>query len=191
MSMDLPFGRALRRRGRRVDSGANFGGDGGLAGERPPLGLGNVPRAALADPNEEPRAVKGSPVSHTLADLGNREIGSIGSRGNKTAERRSGAAKRRALRKGDPMNNHRLPLVLALTLVVLALAVTAGAYPAGEATASIQILSPDNHAVLDAGESYALEYAITLGPKDDHFHVWVDGERSPGIHDLKGSYRLP
>jgi hypothetical protein len=88
------------------------------------------------------------------------------------------------------MKNHRLPLVLALTLV-LALAVTAGAYPAGDATASIQILSPDNHAVLDAGESYALEYAITLGPKDDHFHVWVDGERSPGIHDLKGSYRLP
>lgn len=90
---------------------------------------------------------------------------------------------------------NRLPLVLALlVLVVLILAGTSLAgegYPAGEASPKIQILSPADHAELDAGESYALEYSVTLGPRDDHFHVWVDGDRSPGIHDLKGSYRLP
>jgi hypothetical protein len=80
--------------------------------------------------------------------------------------------------------------VLVLPLLVLALAMSAFAADAPGA-ASIQILKPADNARLDAGESYSLDYQITLGPGDDHFHVWVDAERSPGIHDLKGTYRLP
>jgi len=83
------------------------------------------------------------------------------------------------------MKTHRFGLILFL-LVLLASA----AFAAPSAS-SVQILSPADHAQLDAGESYPLEYAVVLGSGDDHFHVWVDGERSPGIHDLKGTYRLP
>jgi hypothetical protein len=84
------------------------------------------------------------------------------------------------------MKAYRLTLALSLILA-------AGAYAAATpaTSASIQILKPADHAQLDAGESYPLEYAVVLGPGDDHFHVWVDGERSPGIHDLKGTYALP
>ena len=82
----------------------------------------------------------------------------------------------------------RLVLSLALLLCIPALAASAPAAPGG---AGIKILTPADGAQLDAGESYPLHYEIALGPGDDHFHVWVDGDRSPGIHDLKGSYRLP
>jgi hypothetical protein len=84
----------------------------------------------------------------------------------------------------------RRPVLVLLPLLVLALA--ASAFAAGQpGGASIQILKPADQAQLDAGESYPLEYQIALGPGDDHFHVWVDDERSPGIHDLKGTYMLP
>jgi len=57
--------------------------------------------------------------------------------------------------------------------------------------ASITILSPKDGASLDAGESYPLEYAVAPSPGGDHFHVWVDGERGPGVHTPKGKYDLP
>ena len=57
--------------------------------------------------------------------------------------------------------------------------------------ASITIVSPKDGAVLDAGESYGLEYVVVPGPGGDHFHVWVDGERGPGVHTTKGTYSLP
>jgi hypothetical protein len=82
---------------------------------------------------------------------------------------------------------------VALSLLVLALAASASTALAADkpGAADIQILKPADQAQLDAGESYPLDYLITLGPGDDHFHVWVDAERSPGIHDLKGTYMLP
>jgi hypothetical protein len=83
-----------------------------------------------------------------------------------------------------------LRLAIALSLLVLALGVSVFAAEAPHG-ASIQILKPADQAQLDAGESYPLDYQVTLGPGDDHFHVWVDAERSPGIHDLKGTYMLP
>jgi hypothetical protein len=91
------------------------------------------------------------------------------------------------------MNTRNRLSALLLTLAALpTLASTSlAASPAAPAKPSIQIVSPADHAQLDAGESYPLEYRVTLGPGDDHFHVWVDGERSPGIHDLQGTYRLP
>lgn len=79
-------------------------------------------------------------------------------------------------------------------LVVLALAVVlatpAFALAAKEA-ASIQILSPADGAQLDAGEVYPLQYAVVPGPGGDHFHVWVDAERGPGVHERQGAYQLP
>ena len=92
------------------------------------------------------------------------------------------------------MKIHRLALASFLLLVVLAVgAVAAHAlYDASDAKgASIQIVKPADHANLDSDEAYPLDYQIVLGPGSDHFHVWVDAERGPGIHDLKGTYMLP
>jgi hypothetical protein len=87
----------------------------------------------------------------------------------------------------------RSVLVLFLSVLFISmLSLAASAFAADAAgKASIQILKPADQAQLDAGEAYPLEYQVTLGPGDDHFHVWVDGDRSPGIHDLKGTYMLP
>jgi len=74
--------------------------------------------------------------------------------------------------------------LLATLLLAMPLAVRAD-------QASITILSPKDGATLDADETYPLEYEVVTGPGGDHFHVWVDGERGPGVHDLKGKYALP
>lgn len=79
-------------------------------------------------------------------------------------------------------------LLLALAASAFAAAPSAAA-PKG--AASIQILKPADHADLDSDEAYPLDYQVALGPGDDHFHVWVDADRSPGIHDLTGTYMLP
>ncbi len=84
----------------------------------------------------------------------------------------------------------RRPVLVLLFLLIPALTLSAFAANAS-GKASIQILKPADQAQLDADESYPLDYQITLGPGDDHFHVWVDNDRSPGIHDLKGTYMLP
>lgn len=84
----------------------------------------------------------------------------------------------------------RRPVLVLLFLLIPALALSAFAAGA-PGKASIQILQPADQAQLSANEAYPLEYQITLGPGDDHFHVWVDNDRSPGIHDLKGTYTLP
>lgn len=57
--------------------------------------------------------------------------------------------------------------------------------------ASIKILSPKDHEQLEADETYQLEYEVDPGPGGDHFHVWVDKDRGPGVHDQKGKYTLP
>jgi hypothetical protein len=57
--------------------------------------------------------------------------------------------------------------------------------------ASIQVLSPTDRAQVEAGEEYPLTYKVTLGEGEDHFHVWVDDRRGPGVHDTKGVYTLP
>ncbi len=79
------------------------------------------------------------------------------------------------------------------SLLLLAVAVTAfaAAPSTPKGAASIQILKPADHADLDSDEAYPLDYQVAMGPGDDHFHVWVDADRSPGIHDLKGTYMLP
>lgn len=57
--------------------------------------------------------------------------------------------------------------------------------------ASIKILAPVDGAHLDAGEEYPLNYEVVVGKGGDHFHVWVDGKRGPGIHSTSGKYTLP
>jgi hypothetical protein len=78
-----------------------------------------------------------------------------------------------------------LAFALAAALAVPGLALRA------EEKASVQILSPQDGARLDAGESYPLQYAVVPGPGGDHFHVWVDADRGPGVHDRQGTYQLP
>lgn len=57
--------------------------------------------------------------------------------------------------------------------------------------ASINILSPSDNTRLDAGEEYPLAFEVSLGKGGDHFHVWVDDKRGPGIHEKTGTYTLP
>jgi hypothetical protein len=68
---------------------------------------------------------------------------------------------------------------------------TQGSMALAKDAAVVKILSPANNAQLDAGEEYPLKYEVTPGPGGDHFHVWVDNERGPGVHDSKGTYTLP
>ncbi|HXO20274.1 MAG TPA: hypothetical protein VOA87_10180 [Thermoanaerobaculia bacterium] len=91
------------------------------------------------------------------------------------------------------MRTYRTFLRLTLPVLLLALAAGAPAVAASAAgsAAAIKILEPADHASLDAGEAYPLKYEVTMEPGADHFHVWVDAERGPGIHDLKGTYTLP
>ena len=71
------------------------------------------------------------------------------------------------------------------------LGLTHGSIAFAKDAASVKILSPAGNERLDAGEEYPLSYEVTPGPGGDHFHVWVDGQRGPGIHDSKGVYTLP
>ncbi len=81
---------------------------------------------------------------------------------------------------------------LLLLLAILALGVDAGSYGnPSSAAASIKIVSPADKDQIDAGEEYPLKYEVALNAGSDHFHVWVDDTRGPGIHDTKGTYTLP
>lgn len=76
------------------------------------------------------------------------------------------------------------------SFLVLTLMLLLSTYAGAETPASIKIFSPADHAELDAGESYPLSYEVITGTGSDHFHIWVDKERSKGIHDSKGVYNL-
>lgn len=56
---------------------------------------------------------------------------------------------------------------------------------------SVAITSPKDGATLSAMGENKMDYEIKLGSGDDHFHVWIDGERGGPIRDLKGSVTLP
>jgi hypothetical protein len=86
------------------------------------------------------------------------------------------------------MTTRRCALLL---LLGLCLSLTVAPLFAADSAASIKILSPKDHEQLEADETYQLEYDVQPGPGGDHFHVWVDDARGPGIHDAKGKYTLP
>src|SRR2546428_12882355 len=62
---------------------------------------------------------------------------------------------------------------------------------AGGENPRIIFVSPADNERVERGEEYQLVYEMTPGSGGDHFHVWVDGQRGPGIHDAKGAYTLP
>src|SRR3989442_13895481 len=57
--------------------------------------------------------------------------------------------------------------------------------------ARINIVSPADNERVERGEEYQLVYEVPPGLGGDHFHVWGDGQRGPGIHDSKGGNTLP
>lgn len=73
--------------------------------------------------------------------------------------------------------------ILALSLVMSA--------PAMAGSGSITILSPHDGDELYSNSGGTLAYEVTLGPGDDHFHVWTDDAKGPGVRTLKGAYTLP
>lgn len=95
------------------------------------------------------------------------------------------------------LNSTILFAILGLTITPAAFADRAADMKSEDASiaavegASIKILSPSDGAHLNAGEEYPLNYEVKPGKGGDHFHVWVDDKRGPGIHDNKGTYTLP
>lgn len=61
----------------------------------------------------------------------------------------------------------------------------------GMSMGKVMISSPKDGSTVSASNENKMEYEITLGAGDDHFHVWVDGEKSPPQRSLKGSLVLP
>lgn len=56
---------------------------------------------------------------------------------------------------------------------------------------SVMITSPKDGTTLSAMGENKMDYEVKLGAGDDHFHVWIDGERGGPIRDLKGTTMLP
>ncbi len=79
-------------------------------------------------------------------------------------------------------------------LIVLAgtsIAMPSHAADMGMSTGSVTITSPKDGATLSAMGENKMDYEVKLGAGDDHFHVWIDGERGGPIRDLKGTTTLP
>lgn len=85
--------------------------------------------------------------------------------------------------------SQRFALVTTATFALIALGSGIPALAADIGV--ISILSPKDGDTLYSGKENVMEYEITLGTGDDHFHVWVDGAKSPPQRNLKGSYTLP
>ncbi len=77
----------------------------------------------------------------------------------------------------------------AVTLLGVSTATAAG--DMGMKSGTINIMSPKDGADVYLSSENKMEYEVTLGAGDDHFHVWVDGEKGPAQRALKGSYVLP
>ncbi|MBI3776285.1 MAG: hypothetical protein HY273_12165 [Gammaproteobacteria bacterium] len=61
----------------------------------------------------------------------------------------------------------------------------------GMSTGTVAITSPKDGATLSAMGENKMDYEVKLGAGDDHFHVWIDGERGGPVRDLKGTLTLP
>lgn len=56
--------------------------------------------------------------------------------------------------------------------------------------ASVIIVSPADGATLDVMAQNKIEYSVVPGPRGDHVHLYVDGEATAILRQLKGSYTL-
>ena len=86
----------------------------------------------------------------------------------------------------------RLHILLLMTIFTLApILVLGAAFTVGHSIATrsgvASIVSPAENALVSADEEYALSYEVNWGAEGNHFHVWVDGQRGPGIYTSKGS----
>ena len=92
---------------------------------------------------------------------------------------------------------HLRMLLFATVFTLVPILVLVGAFTVGHSiaarsrVASIKIASPAENALVSADEAYALAYEVSWGKEGNHFHVWVDGQRGPGVYTSKGSYVLP
>lgn len=82
-------------------------------------------------------------------------------------------------------------MVMALTGLCASLVVEADYESENASVGAVTIMAPRDGAMLPATGENKLAYSIKLGQGDDHFHVWVDGEKGPAQRDLKGDYVLP
>ena len=60
----------------------------------------------------------------------------------------------------------------------------------GMAQAAVVISAPADGAVLPANQPVKVSFQATPGPKGDHVHIIVDGERVAVLHQLSGDYEL-
>jgi len=81
--------------------------------------------------------------------------------------------------------------IVALAGASVAAPVIADDMGMGMKTGSIMVMSPKDGATLSAMGENKMDYEIKLGAGDDHFHVWVDGEKSGPQRALMGAYTLP
>ena len=68
--------------------------------------------------------------------------------------------------------------------VIVALALSGGAY---SEEGSVTISSPAEGAKVGSG-AVKLVYDVAPGPRGDHVHIYVDGEHTALMRQLKGSY---
>ena len=62
---------------------------------------------------------------------------------------------------------------------------------ASAADGKVVISSPKDGATLSATSDNKIDFEVTLGSGDDHFHIWVDDNRGGPVRGLKGSETLP
>lgn len=72
-------------------------------------------------------------------------------------------------------------------ILVAALGLTALACAADEG--SVTISSPADGSKL-SGSSAKIAYEVVPGPRGEHVHVYVDGEETARLHQLKGNYTV-
>jgi hypothetical protein len=61
---------------------------------------------------------------------------------------------------------------------------------AAASQASVMISSPADGAVLTANQPVKVSYQANPGPKGDHVHLYVNGERTAVLRQLAGDYEL-
>jgi hypothetical protein len=87
--------------------------------------------------------------------------------------------------------SHTRAVAAIIALVGACAGTLAMADDMGMSMGKIMISSPKDGSTVSVSNDNKMEYEITLGAGDDHFHVWVDGEKSPPQRALKGSLVLP
>lgn len=60
----------------------------------------------------------------------------------------------------------------------------------GMSQASVVISSPADGAMLTANQAVKVSYQAKTGPKGDHVHLYLDGERTAVLRQLAGDYEL-